>query len=358
VTKSLGRRLLRFGLPGAAVAFAVVAAAVTPSLSSAQDPLLQPLTPSQLVAAVLGAKPVSFEGTLTATSNLFGSDASLISASGQQLALPQGSESIRIFSARKALRLEMLSSQAERDLYVSNNTAWLWNSATNTATEITGGMVNKPARDVAVQMDPTLLAERIISRWSQYSQISLGTNTFVAGQPAYDLVVVPNQNGTTISSVNIYIDASNYAVLEIQVNSVYSGSPVLSAQFQNIQFTNPPSSDFAFSPPVGATVQKSSLQSMIPSVKFESGTTIGSGWDTVYVIPASQGNQVTNKLSSALSRSSVSKLLQTATYGNQRYRVLHTNLVNALFAPNGEIFAGPVRTSVLEADAAALQTSG
>jgi hypothetical protein len=371
------RRGVRIGIPVGATLAALAAAALTPSLTSAQTESLTPQTPQGLVAAVLGAKPQAFSGTLEATSNLLGSDASLLAgvqgSGGTTLVLPQGTATVRMWRAPGAdLRLEVLDAQSERDLYASATGVWLWNSAGEQAVRATtpGGMPLLGAQ--AVQgFDPTTLADRIVAHLSASSSVAVGQNTYVAGQAAYTLVVTPAQAGSTIGSVRIFVDAANDQVLGVTVDDA-SGQVAFSWAFTQIAFGPQPRSVFDFSPPPGATVTTATLPpACVPQglVVGWSGLppcgalapqvpVLGTGWDRVAVLPSRSTSSDTKAASETL-QSALRALEQPVVLpSGERAMLVRTTLVNALVLPSGQTLVGAVSPSVLEADAPLVGQAG
>lgn len=325
------------------MAVAVAAAAVTPSLSSAQTPLLEPMTSSQLIAAVLGAHSVQYHGTVQATSNLLGSDASLLSSVGASVDLPNGTATASIYrGSGDDLRVQVLNAQSERDLYLSGTNAWLWSSSANEATNITG--IQTASRS-SEDFNPTQLADKIVAD-ATTSDLTTGANTYVAGQAAYQLVVAPAQAGSTVHSVVISVDATNYQVLGVTVYANSTSGPVLSVAFSSISFGSQPSSVFSFTPPAGAKVtteSTASLTSLTPSMNLGKPiATFGQGWEVVSEYSAlPQGNTVDSALK---------QLETTVTVNGVTGKLITTPLVNVFILPSGKVFVGAVTPAVLAAD--------
>ncbi|MHB8189890.1 MAG: LolA family protein [Ferrimicrobium sp.] len=349
------RVFYRFAVPALVVGVAVSAAAVTPSLSSAQTPLLEPMSPTQLIAAMAGAKSVTYVGTLQATSNVFGQAASLLSSVGSSATVPDGSATAQVYRGiGQNLRVQVLNAQSERDLYVSAKTAWLWNSSKNQAVELTG--LRTPSTLSWPTLNPTEIADSIVARASTSSSLSIGSSTYVGGQAVYDLVVRPTQTGSTVASVNIFVDAQNYHVLGVTVTAKDHSSPVLSVEFQKISFTAPSASLFQFTPPVGASVTTRSVLTP-PSWMGVSATgakTIGQGWEQVAVLPAQAATSSTKSATASSSNAfgqTLAELEQPVTIDGVSGKLVTTSLVNALILPSGQVLVGAVSPAVLAADA-------
>jgi len=347
----MSRWRYRIGVPVAVAAVAVAAAAVTPSLSSAQDPLLEPLSPTQLVAAMLGAPRHQYQGELTVSSNLLGPDASLASTVGQQMPLPQGTSTVMVYrGAGPNLRLQVLDQQSERDVYVTSQGAWIWSSSGEKALFVAPSPTSSSSSSDS-QWNPTEVADRLVQALQPSSELALGQSTYVGGQPSYQLVLTPRAEGSTIASVQIFVDAHTYQVLGVQVRSVYSSTPVLAMMYTSFSGTAPAPSVFDFTPPPGATVTRTTTGALAAKwdpMRAPGTTTLGQGWDAVSVVPASAWSSFTASLPAKV----VQELEQPVTVAGQTMSLLHTGLVNALVLPDGRVLVGLVRASVLESDAA------
>jgi outer membrane lipoprotein-sorting protein len=345
----------RFGIPLIGAAVALGAASLTPALTNAQKPLLQPMSASQLIAAVVGAGPVQYSGQLQITSNMLGSDASLLSSVGQGVALPEGTSQLMVYrGAGPDLRLQEVNAQSERDLHVNGSGAWLWTSAGSKASHFEASSTAQ-SKTLSQGVNPTVMADNLVGRLSPTSRVKVASNVYVAGHAAYTLSFVPRQTGSSISSIRVSIDAKNYHVLGVSVYSVYSSSPVLRMGFQSITFANPIPSNFSFKPPAGATVNtvtESQLQSRFqPMISPTKPLTLGASWQTVVELPKGS----LSKLTSSLGSNALSELETPVTLGDGRTAsLIQTELVNLLVLPDGSVLAGAVRVSVLESDAAAL----
>ncbi|ACU54139.1 hypothetical protein Afer_1207 [Acidimicrobium ferrooxidans DSM 10331] len=380
------RRGVRVGIPVGAALVAVAAAALTPSLASAQTESLTPVSPQELVAAVLGARPQSFSGTLQITSNLLGPAASLLSgvqgsSSTNAVAIPEGTASVRLWrGVGEGLRVEVLNAQSERDLYASRTGVWLWNSSGEQAMHLVASGSAPSSMSSAAQstFDPTTAADTIVAALGTDSTVRLGHNTYVAGQPVYTLVIQPTQAGSTIGRVSFWVDAANDQVLGMAIQGA-DGTTDLSWQFTQISFGSLPASTFTFTPPAGATVRQESVAlsptgCMVPlqsssvtptasgwtgyapgtcAVNVAGATTLGSGWDRVAVLPkGALGAPTSTSAGSSSFGSTLRTLEQPVTLADGAHAMLlQTALVNALQLPSGQVLVGAVTPAILESDA-------
>ncbi len=352
------------GIGAVSLAFA----ATTPSLVSAQTPSLPSVTASQLLGDVLGAVPQRVTGTVQEISQILPSGVSLGGSSLSSLSqFLSGTNSFNVWRASSSqYRVQYQGGQSEQDLYVSGKSAWLWDSATQKATQV--NLPSSPGTTGALGADPQMVADQFIQNLAPYGRVSLGANTFVGGIASYDLKIQSLQSGSTVSQVNIYVDSQYNQVLGVDAVASGSSSPSFSLEYSKVAFTAPSSSVFQFTPPPGATVKSltpmNSGSAFMPSghnaASGVSGssktamTTLGAGFEKVFV---SQPGAFA-KLTSSGSAKSYSQLLteaeQQVTVLGQTDQYLSTPFLNALVLPDGKILAGTVKLSVLEADATLL----
>ena len=80
----------------------------------------------------------------------------------------------------------------------------------------------------------------------------------VAGEAAYQLVLVPKSPSSLIGQVRIAIDARHNVPLRVQVFAKGAASPAIQVGFTSVSFGQPAAANFAFRPPAGATVVRES----------------------------------------------------------------------------------------------------
>ncbi len=364
---------MKVGIPVGVALVAVAAAAVTPSLASAQTESLTPVSPQALVAAVLGARPQQFAGTIQATSNLLGSQASLLSGvqgSSQSVAIPQGTASVRVWRGAGAdLRVSVLNAASERDLYVTADGAWVWDSSGSSVVHLvasrSAAAPSSASSASSATFDPTTAAAQLLARLSVDSSVRLGQNTYVAGRAAYTLVVTPTQAGTTVGSITFDVDAATDAILGASVTN-QAGATVLSWQFTSIAFAPQPASIFAFTPPAGSHVTTRTIgQAALgaggmgalgvgwsATPPSSSARVLGSGWDRVAVVSAPSRGQNAGSSSLAVTLRALEEPVVLPS--GQSAELVRSTLVNALILPSGTTLVGAVTPSVLEADVAAI----
>lgn len=362
-----GIRSMKVLIPASVGVLTLGAAVFTPSLASAQDPSLPIVSKVGLVQNMLSAKAEPFAGSVVATSNLFGSLSSLVASHTPGVTLPEGTTTAKIWKGKgKTARIQVLNSSSERDLYVNGSSSWLWSSSGMTALHVVGS--STPAMIGGVpssMMNPSQLASSILSQAGPYINLTLGHNTYIGGVASYQLVVQPSSSASLIASVHIFVDASNWHVLGVEVFSKSESSPVLSVEFSSIKFGLQPSAVFQFTPPPGAKIstkvlkgtkstrqrafKKGAMKNILPQATNKA-TVLGSGWDQVLVTPPGSYAADLSRLGATYAPLLKSTMTSYETpFGVGK--VLSTPLLNIMVLPNGQMIAGAVSMNQLAIDA-------
>ncbi len=381
--KHIARRA-RYGVPAVAV-LAVGAAALVPTLSGASAPPTLPSpSPAQLLADIAQAQVPQLSGSLTWTANLGLSDLSTLeSAAGQSgggsgagggpgasgfdpLTLLSGSFEIDVWlDGAKAEHLALdLPSAEEVDLVRNGAQAWLWDSSTNTATHLVssqggaGAPATAPSASPGLALTPEQLASTVLSHVSANTSVTVGDPLYVAGQPAYQLIVAPKSAaGSTVDHIEIDVGASGSLLgVPLQV-AVYAQGQVAAAL--ELGFTGvlhlgaPPAAELSFTPPAGARVVTHTLSADGGGwFSSQPGTTgelsdlhkTGTGWATV--ISGSSAQLVDQAQQGLLSEGTT-----VVQFDGRTGRLFSTDLLNVLIMPDGQFYAGLVTPAVLEAAA-------
>jgi hypothetical protein len=279
----------------------------------------------------------------------------------------------------------------ESDFVLNGNTAWLWQSNTDSVTKFVlpaehatapKPMRAKPAHP-RTPLTPQQAARQALAMVGPSTRVTTESNVRVAGQAAYQLVVAPRSSQSLIGKITIALDAQHLSVpLRVQVFARGATSPAIQIAYTSISFVTPAAANFHFTPPPGAKVHTTSggltgwtgyPPMQAPQAK-QAGQfrVIGKNWLSVAVLPASalselagQGNAAAVAGQAARSASggggSVSgsevfgALLKSAhpvhgAWGSGR--LLHTSLLSVLITSTGHMLVGAVNPSVLYAAAA------
>jgi outer membrane lipoprotein-sorting protein len=304
----------------------------------------------------------SLSGTVEQTSSLglpqlpSGLSSGSGSASSAAIELLTGSHTARVYlDGPTNARVQVMDAMAERDLVRHGSDVWLYSSQTNTATHVAvpaGGGTGAQATSTPGDLQtPAQLAQRLLAAIDPSTQVTVGTDTTVAGRPAYDLVLTPRASDTLIGSASIAVDSATGLPLSVDVMARGAGTPAFHVAYTALSLATPAADLFQFTPPAGATVKEQALPQHAPTSpapgtpRGDVGprpTVIGTGWDAVVVQPAGAApSQVTN-----------SPLLAQLTQAVPGGRLLHTALVNVLLTDDGRVLAGSVPVERLQAAAA------
>ena len=291
-------RRARWAVPAGALAAtgAVIAGVLVPSAQA--SPVLPTRTAAQLLAAVSGhsGSLPPFTGTVVETANL-----GLPQLPGQDYAtsltsLLSGSHTVKIwYSDPGHVRLAVPQTLTESDVIVNGQSAWYWQSTTNSVTHVLlrGGQdarkqVKLPS---PVTLTPQQAAQQAIAAVGPTTRVTTQTNITVAGEPAYQLVLAPKSPGSLIGSVRIAVDATHHVPLRVQIFPRHAVNPAFQVGFQSISFVRPAAANFDFTPPPGAKVSTETMGPENASAKQITSkvqpATFGTSWLTVFELPAS-----------------------------------------------------------------------
>jgi hypothetical protein len=386
-------RRARWAVPAGAVALVAAVTAATMATAAAASPALPARTPEQLLTAF-----ASHAGNLPAMSGTVVESAALgvPQLPGEQnpssmVSLLTGSHTINLWYADPAhVRLALPVPLGETDVIRNGRSVSIWQSSSDSVQQIT--LPPRSAKDMApasagpasaAPLTPQQAAQRLLKAVGPSTSVQTGPTTTVAGENAYQLVIAPKDSRSLIGRVVIQLDAQHPGVaLGAQVFARGATSPAFQTGFTSITFARPPASTFAFTPPKGASVH---TQTLTP--KSNAGTkpaprpagvkTIGSGWLTVAVLPASalsaltHGGNAAGALGQAAQSASagpgsgagggvngagvLAALLKTATPVHGSWgsgKLVKTGLLSILITSNGHVLLGAVAPSVLYSAAA------
>jgi len=241
-------RLLVIALGVAAAAAATAAIALAATSGSGSKPPPKPL--AQAVHGALAAPQVEgvtarvkFINHLIDSSAVVGSTPLVSGASGRLWASSDG-----------RLRIELQSTGGDAQVVSDGKSFLVYDGPSNTAYrgEIPQGHAGstKPK-----DSGPPSVAEiqKSVDKARQHASVSGAIPTSVAGRPAYEVKVSP-QNGGEVSGAALAWDATRGIPLKVQIYARGNGSPVLALAVQRISFGKVPASTFDISAPKGAHV--------------------------------------------------------------------------------------------------------
>jgi outer membrane lipoprotein-sorting protein len=356
----------------------VAAVVVVPGIASgAGHPTLPTRSAQQLLADATTAKPQAMTGTVVETTRLglpeLPSDGRTASSLNWSNFLT-GSHKMQIWlGGPQHQRFALLGQLSESDIIHSGNDVWIYQSATNAVTHyglgpaiastskaMTGG---SPYQQVAPPMpDPMTVASRILRSLDPTTAVSVDATEWVAGRPAYQLVLTPRVPGTLVTRVSIAIDSATHLPLRVQMFGRSTKAPAFETSFTWVRFTAPAASVFAFRSPRGSALTEGKLPLQATGSSGASagpvGTTgpvggrgtkiVGSGWTSVLVaagvtLPSTTKSGSTGGLLDLVDRAS------TRVAGG---RLISTTLLTILLTDDGRLLLGPVTPAALERIAA------
>ncbi|MBO0694354.1 MAG: hypothetical protein J2P58_15725, partial [Acidimicrobiaceae bacterium] len=204
-------------------------------------------------------------------------------------------------------------------------------------------------------LTPDQQAANILAKLTPSTQVSAAPGDDVAGQPTYQLTLLPQPGSkaaseSTLDRATISVDANNGMALAVAIYAAGVTAPVLSLGFTSVSFTTPAASNFA--PPVGtststSTINRPGASTSSPAPSNE-GSVSGPPWAWVFSAPAGAGGGADQVLQNPAVQHATTPV--TGSFGTGR--LLHTAVINVLFLPNGAVLAGFVTPATLEAAAA------
>ncbi len=363
-------RRARWAVPvGALVITGGVMAGSLVSVAQAA-PALPSRTPAQLLAAVAQGQDPALSGTVVETAALGLPSLPDTGSATSISSLLTGSHTIQVwYAGPQHYRLALPASLTETDVIRDGGTAYLWQSSTDSVTEVTvPARAAKPVPASTPALTPQQAAQQVLAAVGPTTTVSVDSNVTVAGQAAYELVLAPKTASSLIGQVRIAVDGHNEVPLRVQVFARGASSPAISVGYTSVTFGTPAPADTSFTPPPGAKItkvnlgQEASTQSQAPA----GVSSIGSGWLTVLELPSAaltsgslgggspaQGpvsaNNASGDSAAVLRALLASATVEHGTWGTGR--LLRTSLVSVLMTDNGSTFVGAVQPSVLYAAA-------
>lgn len=415
------RRFTRW-IPAIAAPIVVGAAVVLVPMQANAAVDLPDLTPEELLQLAASSEVDALSGTVEQTSELglpdlsgltgsmggsasekFGSDAGGADGSGGDgasaadlddlISLVTGDHTAKVYVDGSNARMQVLDRLGERDVYLSDDGAWIWDSREQSATHVT---VDQAALDAlkaeaeshadearaqaeaelgAPLPTPEEVLDQALAKLDESTEVSVGTDARVAGREVYELVLVPRDDATLVGEVSVAIDADTGVPLAASVTAAGADEPAFSVAFTDVSLEAPDASVFDFTPPEGAQVTEHQVP--IPTVaeleqwKAEGGPDAGAegmpqpvvhgeGWSAVVELPASaagmgaggvqgtdgrdaaEGTEGADGADGGEGLGDAAAMLDSLTQRVEGGRIISTSLVTVLFTDDGRLFAGAV----------------
>jgi outer membrane lipoprotein-sorting protein len=288
--------------------------------------------------------------------------------------------------------MQVLDRLAERDVVVTEDGAWIYDSREQAATHVTVDRAALEALrteaeargdDERAQLEaelgaplptPDEVLDQALAKLDDSTDVSVGTDARVAGREVYELVLEPQDEDTLVGEVSIAIDGDNGVPLAASVTARGAAEPAFGIAFTDVSFEAPDASVFEFTPPEGTTVTEHEVP--VPTVaeleQWQADAAaegadgsgqdprpqvIGEGWSAVVVLPAGEGgghglaadgtatgggegSEGDGGTGSGLDDASA--MLDSLTQPVDGGRLLTTSLVSVLFADDGRVLVGAV----------------
>lgn len=399
------RRLSRW-IPAIAAPIAIGVAVVLVPMQANAAVDLPDLSPAELLEFAAASEVDALSGTIEQASELglpdlsgltgamgggaggpggpAGRDATGDAASATDLddliSLTTGTHTARVYVDGSNARLQVLDPLAERDVYLSADGAWIYDSAEQAATHVTVDRVALDALKAEVEAEaeahadeardrleaelgtplptPDEVLDQALAKLDETTEVSVGTDSRVAGREVYELVLEPRDADTLIGEISVAIDGETGVALAASVTASGASEPAFSVAFTEVSFDAPDASVFAFAPPEGTTVTEHevpiSTLAALEHLRAEQAAgvggasdrmpqpdVVGEGWSAVVVLPAAPPGAPGADAMDGFG-AEASALLGTIAEPVDGGRVLRTSLATVLFTDDGRVLAGAV----------------
>ena len=356
----LTRQWLRWLVPFAAVL--AIAATTLVARNASADEKLPPRSAEQLLVDLQQARVDGFSGTVQQSADLGIPALPGMGDRGNDFSsLISGTHTLRVaYAGADASKVALLGDLSESSVIRNGDDVWTWSSSENAVTHTTIDPADRASKDRELPADapktPQEAATRFLAAVGPTTDVSVATDTTVAGRPAYELVLRPKQTGSLLSSVRIAVDGTEHVALRVQVFAGDRPQPVAAIGFTEVDFATPAASEFAFTPPKGAKVTEVSPDDHADKndkdgtdkARGEKPTVVGEGWTTVVVgtLPKDQGSTGTGKREGPDLQSYLAQLPKVSgSWGSGR--LLAGTAFSVVITDDGRVAAGAVGPDLL-----------
>jgi len=316
---------------------------------AAADPILPPLTASELLNRVAAAEVDGMSATFKQRSDL-GLPA-LPSGMGETgedlqsaLALLTGEHTIRVWTAGKEhSRVSLVDGSTESSVIRSGDQLWTWSSEEQKAGHATIDATASKPRPSGAPNSPAEAIAELLAAIGPSTEVATSGTGYVAGRPVYQLILTPRDSNSLVGQVRVSVDAAEFVPLGVRVldrDDAEAVSLVASA----VHFAVPDADVFAFAPPPGADVtelDRTSSDRPSGEPKGDAPKKVGSGWTTVLVTRTG-----TTGAPDPAARVLLDSLpAVSGDWGSGR--LLSTSLVNIVITDDGRVAIGSVTEKLL-----------
>lgn len=158
------------------------------------------------------------------------------------------------FRSPDSWRVDNVRLGGERDVYRTPAQLWRWDYEQNTAVETP---VPEPSLRLPREADllPPALGQRLLSEATADEVTRLPARR-IAGRDAPGLQLVPNEPQSTVTEINVWVDADTGVPLQVDVLGAGTARPIVSTAFLDFSGTIPDADIVRFGPPPGAEVRQ------------------------------------------------------------------------------------------------------
>ncbi|MCC3769191.1 DUF2092 domain-containing protein [Streptomyces sp. UNOC14_S4] len=393
------RKAVRYAVPVAIAGVAAATIGLVPALAKSGDPDLPKITAQDLIAKVAQSDVQQLSGTVKVTTDLGlpglpggaslgslgegmakggkegakgGSPDATTSPQAKLAELASGSHTLRVAAdGPDKQRMSIVEQAAEYSVVRNGDQVWAYDSATNTVHHSTAPRDAAGAKHGAGPQEfkdasPQELAKKALAAADDTTSVTVDGTAKVAGRDAYQLVVKPKADESTVGAVRIAVDAKTGLPLKFTLTPKSGGKAVVDAAFTKVDFGKPAASTFDFTPPKGAKVTEDKHENRAPEGRkggHEGGladglpgangaNVIGKSWTSIAEFKAPTGTDKAAKGGSlgknAGAAGSLLDSLGTKVSGSfGSGHVFSTRLVNVLVTDDGTVYAGAVTKEAL-----------
>ncbi|WP_329035013.1 DUF2092 domain-containing protein [Streptomyces sp. NBC_01725] len=393
------RRAARYVVPVAVAAVAAATIGLVPALAAAGDPDLPEISAQELIEKIAASDTQQLSGTvkvktdlgIPAIGGLGGAAAgafapkggteggeeggSAAEPTGRLMELASGEHTLRVAADGPGKqRVSILDSAAEYSLIHNGGEVWAYDSASNEAYHAEapagakgsgeGPAKGEDGKDQAVPKDlpatPQDFAREALKAAGDTTSVTVDGTARIAGRDAYQLVIKPKQDGSTVGSVKVAVDSRTGTPLKFTLLPSSGGKAAIDVGFTKVDFSKPAASTFDFSPPKGTKVTEADESKAagkdeahkVPKGAGDLGSepnVIGEGWTSVVQLDTG-GKSPAGAVSKDMPAQAQQFMDALGDKVEGKFgsgTVFKTRLVNALMTDDGKVYVGAVTKDAL-----------
>ncbi|NDZ65969.1 LolA family protein [Streptomyces cyaneofuscatus] len=390
------RKAARYIVPVAVAGVAAATIGLVPALANAGDPDLPKISAQELIEKIAASDEEQLSGTFKISTDLGlpldglagsflpgadgeGEDGGAAAPQDKLMELTSGTHTLRVaVDGPEKQRLSILGKASEYSVVHNKGEVWAYDSTSDEvyhaeAPEGAGAEKEAPRAPKGVPATPKDFAEQALAAVGDTTSVTVDGTAQVAGRDAYQLVIKPKQEGSTVGSIRIAVDAENGVPLKFTLAAAAGGKAVVDAGFTKVDFAKPAASSFDFTPPKGAKVTEADeletgkdehgkaqkglpeqFSGQIPGLEglesSEGVNVIGEGWTSIAAIEIPGGKGLPTAGSGdvpAEAQGFLDALGDKVTGKFGSGTVFKTRLVNALLTDDGKVYVGAVTKDAL-----------